>query len=87
MDEPALLIRTVTSPVAWAAAATEAGSVMSSAIGFGARQVDLAGIAGAGVDGGTAAEQLGSQRPAKPPARPGDEDGAGRQVHGKLLMK
>ena len=27
---------------------------------LGARQVDLAGIAGAGVDGGTAAEQLGA---------------------------
>ena len=37
---------------------------------LGARQVDLAGIAGAGVDGGTAAEQLGSQRPAKPRLAP-----------------
>jgi hypothetical protein len=45
VDEPALLIRTVTSPVAWAAAATEAGSVVSGAIGWAPRQVDLAGIA------------------------------------------
>jgi hypothetical protein len=49
--------------------------------------VDLAGIAGAGVDGRTAAEQLDGERPAKPPVGPGDEDGAGRQARGKLLMK
>jgi len=34
MSEPALLIRTVTFPVALAAASTEAGSVMSRVIGI-----------------------------------------------------
>jgi hypothetical protein len=48
---------------------------------LGAGQVDLVGIAGAGVDGGAAAEQFGGEGPAEAPVGSGDKGGAGGEVH------
>jgi hypothetical protein len=45
VDEPALLIRTVTSPVAWGGGRDGGGVGDVERDRLGARQVDLAGIA------------------------------------------
>jgi hypothetical protein len=47
-----------------------------------ARQVHLVGVAGVGVDGGAAAEQLGGEGPAEATVGSGGKGGAGGEVHG-----
>ena len=58
VPEPALLMRIATSRVAAAAAATDAGSVTSSAIGVTPARSTAAGVARGGVHGGAPVAQL-----------------------------
>src|SRR5207244_1825642 len=84
--EPALLIRTVTSPVGLCGGLDGGGVGDVERDRLRAGEVDLDGVAGAGVDGGAAAEQFGGECPAEPSVGSGDEDGACRDVHGRLLV-